>query len=714
MAMVTYKTRPGSRYPPGAKAFPDGVNFSVFSRHATGVTLHLYDREESVAPFQVIRLDPEENQTFFFWHVFVEGLRPGAFYTWRVSGPDNRREKGYRFDPQKDLLDPWARAVSDRLWNRQRASRPGDNRSSSMRAIVVDEEYDWEGDRPLNRSPENAIIYELHVGGFTRHPSSGAIAPGTFSALAEKIPYLLDLGVTDVELMPVMSFDEQDVPDSAAVRGLINYWGYSPHSFFALHPRYCSSCEHLNEFRDMVKRFHQAGIGVILDVVFNHSAEAGEEGPTINFKGLANEIFYILDREDRRLYKDYTGCGNTINCNHPVVSTFLVSCLEYWVREMHVDGFRFDLASVLTRGEDGEPMYNAPVLWNIEFSDELSQTHVIAEAWDAGGLYQVGGFPGFRWAEWNGRYRDVIRRFVRGDEGLIGEVATRISGSSDLYEHQGRLPINSINFVTCHDGFTLQDLVSYNRKHNEMNGEASRNGWDENFSCNCGVEGDTSDPEILSLRMKQAKNYMAILLLSQGVPMFLAGDEVLRTQQGNNNAYCQDNAVSWFDWALLERNSEMLRFVREMTRFRKRHPSLVRRHFLRGARNEEKRLPDITWHGLRLEEPLWNHPKACLLAFTLGAVSPEEEDLHVILNMSQDELDLPLPKVEGRYWALAIDTSKGSPEDILAPGRQPRVQGDGISVEARSVVVMESREDFLKPKSNSILLIPRRFDPPSG
>ncbi len=692
--MVRYKTRPGSRYPPGARVFPDGVNFSVFSRNATGVMLYLYEREESRAPFQVVRLDPQENRTFFFWHIFVEGLRPGACYTWRVSGPDHTKEKGYRFDPGKDLLDPWARAITDRLWSRRRARRPGDNRASSMRAVVVDEEYDWEGDRPLNHSPENAIIYEMHVGGFTRHPSSGATAPGTFSALAEKIPYLVDLGVTDVELMPVMAFDEQDVPDRAVARNLINFWGYSPHSFFALHPRYCSSCgrnERLKEFRDMVKAFHKAGIGVILDVVFNHTAEAGADGPVIHFKGFANEIFYLLDRQDRRVYKDYTGCGNTMNCNHPVVSTFLVSCLEYWVREMHVDGFRFDLASVLTRGEDGEPMYNAPVLWNIEFSDVLSQTHVIAEAWDAGGLYQVGGFPGFRWAEWNGCYRDVIRRFVRGDKGLIGEVATRISGSSDLYESQGRLPINSINFVTCHDGFTLHDLVSYNRKHNEMNGESNRDGWDENFSWNCGVEGKTANPQVLSLRSKQAKNFMAVLFLSQGVPMFVAGDEVLRTQRGNNNPYCQDNPVSWFDWTLPETNREMLRFVQEMIRFRKRHPALMRKHFLRGIRNEGNRLPDVTWHGLMLGKPLWNDPDGQLLAFTLAGAGPEEEDLHVVFNMSESLLELPVPEVEGRCWNIAIDTAKGPPEDILSPAAQPMVREAVIRVKPRSVVVLESR-----------------------
>ncbi|RJR43838.1 MAG: glycogen debranching enzyme GlgX [Desulfobacteraceae bacterium] len=692
--MLTHRTRQGSRYPPGAKVFPDGVNFSIFSQNASAVRLHLYEREESVEPYQIIDLDPERNRTFFFWHVFVEGLGPGAVYAWRADGPGTTRENGYRFDKEKDLVDPYARAVTMKVWNRAKAIAPGDNRDSSMRAIVVKEEFDWEGDRPLNHAPESMIIYELHVGGFTRHPSARTAAPGTFAALAEKIPYLLDLGVTDVELMPIMAFDEQDVPTGAALRCLTNYWGYSPHSFFSLHPKYCYSCgyrEQLREFRDMVKKFHRAGIGVILDVVFNHTAEAGKDGATINFKGLTNDIFYHLDPEDRRIYRDFTGCGNTINCNHPLVCSFLISCLEYWVRELHVDGFRFDLASVLSRGERGEPMYNAPVLWNIEFSNELSRSHVIAEAWDAGGLFQVGGFPGFRWAEWNGRYRDVIRKFVRGDWGLIGEVATRVSGSSDLYEHQGRLPINSINFVTCHDGFTLNDLVSYNKKHNEMNGEENRDGWDENLSWNCGEEGETTDPEVLSLRSRLAKNFMTILLLSRGVPMILAGDEVLRTQRGNNNAYCQDNEISWFDWSLLEKNSGMLRFVRMMIAFRKRHPCLVRRHFLRGIRQEGQRIADVTWHGLRLEKPLWNDAYAQVLTFTLGAVHPNEEDLHVVFNMSKRLLQMELPEIKGRYWTLAIDTSKSSPNDILPAAEQPIVRRKRIGVKGRSVVVLESR-----------------------
>ncbi|MBU1904295.1 MAG: glycogen debranching protein GlgX [Proteobacteria bacterium] len=694
VAMEAYKTRPGFRYPPGVKLDNEGANFSVFSRHASGVELCLYEAPGSPAPFQVIRLDPENNRTFFFWHVYVEGIREGTCYTWRVDGPNNTKEAGFRFDKDKELLDPWARAVSVKSWDRRKASRPGENRQTAMRAIVVDDRYDWEGDQPLNHRLENTVIYELHVGGFTRNPSSGVTNPGTFSGVIEKIPYLKELGITDVELMPIMAFDDQDIHQGAAARGLRNYWGYSTHSFFCPHPGYCvfpESGTQRREFRDMVKALHKAGIGVIMDVVVNHTAEAGDQGPVINYKGLFNEIFYHLDPRDRSVYRDYTGCGNTVNCNHPLVTNLLVACMEYWVREMHVDGFRFDLASVLARGEDGSPMYNAPVLWSIEFSPILARTKIIAEAWDAGGLYQVGAFPGFRWAEWNGRYRDVVRRFVRGEKGLVGEMATRLSGSSDLYEHQGRLPINSINFITCHDGFTLHDLVSYNQKHNAANGQNSRDGTDDNFSWNCGVEGETEDPEILLARRRQAKNFMAILLLSQGVPMMLAGDEVLRSQKGNNNAYCQDNPLSWFHWDLIEKNQDMLRFVSRMIAFRKRHPNLMRRHFLRRICREGQRLSDVVWHGFKLNEPLWDDTDAQLLAYTLGAVTPDEEDLHIILNMAQKTFKMTLPQITGRAWYRAIDTWQPSPEDIVDKDHQTKIEMQTYMAQPRSVVVLESR-----------------------
>jgi isoamylase len=695
MKTPPYRTRPGSRYPFGAKADREGVNFSVFSRHATWVELLLYERCDSAAPFQVIPLDPQVNRTFFFWHVFVEGLRPGRPYAWRADGPRDTRRTGFRFDRRKVLVDPWARAVTDDLWDRERAKGNADNGPWSMRGLVTEDDgYDWEGDRPLQRPSEKTIIYEMHVGGFTKHPSSGVASPGTFRGLIEKIPYLRELGVTDVELMPVMAFDRQHVPRETAALGLTNYWGYSSHSFFSPHPGYCTSPgtgSHIRDFRDMVKALHRSGIGVILDVVFNHTAEAGANEAAINFKGLVNEIVYHLDPQDRRRYIDYTGCGNTVNCNHPLVSAFLVGCLEYWVREMHVDGFRFDLASVMARGEDGAPMVNAPVLWNIEFSDLLARTKIIAEAWDAAGLYQVGAFPGFRWAEWNGRYRDVMRRFVRGDKGLVGEAATRLGGSSDLYEHQGRLPFNSVNFITCHDGFTLRDLVSYDRKHNEANGQQNLDGTNDNFSWNCGWEGETDDLEIVSLRKRQAKNFMAVMMLSQGVPMILSGDEVLQTRMGNNNGYCQDNALNWFDWALTEKNGDMLRFVREMIAFRKRHPCLMRRRFFSSDRDEGRRLPEIAWHGVNLHEPPWDDPEARVLAFTLGALDDAEEDLHVVLNMSERALDAPLPEAPGRSWHLAVDTSQPSPGDILAAHEQRAVRGILHSVSPRSVVVLESR-----------------------
>jgi glycogen operon protein len=449
--------------------------------------------------------------------------------------------------------------------------------------------------------------------------------------------------------------------------------------------------DHADEFRDMVKALHEAGIGVILDVVFNHTAEGGAGGPFINFRGIGNETFYHLDPEDRSSYRDYTGCGNTVNCNHPLVSRFILECLEYWVHEMHVDGFRFDLASVLSRGENGKPLYHAPVLWNIEFSNLLSDTRIIAEAWDAADLYQVGDFPGFRWGEWNGQYRDVVRRFVRGDRGLQAELAQRVSGNSDLYQDDDRLPINSINYVTCHDGFTLHDLVSYNKKHNAGNGEDNRDGNNHSHSWNCGVEGDTDDADIRNLRRRQAKNYLAILLLSQGIPMLSAGDEVLRTQQGNNNAWCQDNELGWFDWSLVESNADMLRFTRQMIAFRRRHACLMHTRFLSGQAREGYLFPDISWHGPRLSQPDWDDPAAQLLAWTLGAVQAGEEDLFIVLNMKQDSLDMPLPALPEGHWYLAVDTALPSPQDIRVAHKQVLQTLPVYRLSPHSCVVFERR-----------------------
>ena len=516
-----YLTRPGRRYPPGASVEDDGVNFSIYGRHATGAELLLYEGADSPEPFQVIRLDPEINHTFFSWHLLVVDLPPGTHYTWRMDGPFDPHGHGWRFDKGIELADPWARAVNVCDWDRRRRQREGVRPHDSARAVVLAEEYNWEGDTPRWVPSEDMIVYELHVGGFTRDPTAGVGHPGSFAGLIEKIPYLKDLGITHVELLPIMAFDEQDVPDGVWENGLSNFWGYSSYGFFSPHPGYCVTPEqgtHRREFRDMVKAMHKAGIGVILDVVFNHTSEGNAGGPVMSFKGLGNETFYCLDETDKDRYLDFTGCGNTVNANHPFVARYILDCLEYWVREMHVDGFRFDLASAMARDSNGHPMANPPALWGIELSDILAATKIIAEAWDAAGLYQVGTFPGYRWMEWNGRFRDSIRRAVRGDGGLVAEIATRLSGSSDLYQANLRRPINSINFVTCHDGFTLWDLVSYEAKHNEANGEGNRDGTNDHLSWNCGVEGETTNRAILALRRRQAKNLSGAAVLEPRHP----------------------------------------------------------------------------------------------------------------------------------------------------------------------------------------------------
>jgi glycogen operon protein len=685
-----YAIRPGSRFPPGATPSGDGVNFSIFGRHATRAELLLYATADAAEPAQVIELAGEQHRSFFFWHVFVEGLPLHACYTWRLDGPEDALHTGRLFNRPKELLDPWARAVSDAAWDRRRAADPADAGHASLRAFVTD--VPLRADRPPKGRLDGAIIYELHVGGFTRHPSSGVTHPGTFDGLIEKIPYLRDLGVTHVELMPAMAFDEQDVPRAAADGGLTNYWGYSTHSFHSPHPRYCTDpARAAHEFRALADALHSAGIGLLLDVVFNHTAEGGPDGPVISFKGLANDIFYHLDVGDRRRYRDYTGCGNTVNCNHPLVTAFIVRCLEYWVEHLGVDGFRFDLASVFARDQRGEPMADPPLPWAIESSPILARAAMIAEAWDAAGLYHVGAFPGMAWAEWNGRYRDVLRRFVRGDPGLVGEVATRMAGSADLYGDDGRLPASSINFITCHDGFTLHDLVSYDGKHNLANREENRDGTNDNASWNCGAEGETGDAAVLMLRRRQAKNHLAILMLSRGVPMLLAGDEVLRSQAGNNNAYCQDNTLSWFDWSLTASNRDMLRFVRELIAFRQRHACLTANRFFSGRAGDGRPLPDIAWHGIRLEEPPWHDWHARCLRFTMAGIGPDEEDLHAILNMADHAAEVALPAVPARQWHLVLDTALAPPDDILERGRQRPHAAPSYSASPRSVVVLEAR-----------------------
>ena len=641
---------PGRAHPVGASVVDGGVNFSVFSENASSVELLLFDRPDDASPAQVVPLARD----FHFWHVFVPGVGAGATYAYRADGPSGGP---FGFDHDKVLLDPYARDVATALWDREAATRPGDNIATSLRATVVDPAaYDWEGDRPLGRPLAETIVYELHVAGFTRSPTSSVARPGTFAGLQEKIPYLVELGVTAVELLPVFQFDATDG----------DYWGYNPIAHFAAHDRYGS----LDEFRDLVKALHRAGIEVLLDVVFNHTGEGGKGGPTISLRGLGNEAYYMLSPQNELL--DFSGTGNTLDANDPIAAKLVFDCLCYWVEELHVDGFRFDEGSVLTRGPDGAVMRFPPIVALTELADQLGETKLIAEAWDAGGLYEVGSFPGRRWSEWNGRFRDDVRRFVRGDPGLIGAVATRIAGSSDLYQWAHRPPQASINFVTCHDGFTLNDLVSYNNKHNEANGEGNRDGNNDNLSWNCGVEGETVDAAVESLRERQIRNFAVILLVSQGVPMILAGDEARRTQQGNNNAYNQDNEVSWLDWDRVTANEPLRRFWKLLIDFRKRHPALRRDTFPGSG--------DVCWHGCMLDAPGWDDPSSRVLAFTLA-------DVHVILNMADEELDFELPPGE---WRRAFDTSLASPEDASEPGAAPAVVGGVYRAGGRSAVVLVS------------------------
>ena len=673
-----YRTQTGVRFPSGAKWTPEGVNFSVFSRVATAVELLLFEKDAE-APFQTIVLDPVEQRTFFSWHVFVEGVPVGTRYLWRVRRPGGE---------WREVLDPWARAIDDRRWDRGETVRTG---RVGLRGIVCDLAPGQTGTPRRAKGLDGAVIYEMHVGGFTRHPSAGVSAPGTFRGLIEKIPYLRELGVTHVELLPVMAFDPQDVPPAVGALGRENYWGYSTYGFYAPHPGYCVSDDAVREFRELVSALHAADIGVLLDVVLNHTSEGGRGGPAIHFKTLADDLFYLHDPAEPGAFRDYTGCGNTVNCNHPAVTRFLVHCLEYWAGRLRVDGFRFDLASVFARGEDGSVLANPPLPWNIEFSPTLIDSPLIAEAWDAAGLYQVGSFPGLSWSEWNGRYRDVMRRFVRGDRGLVGDVAGCLAGSSAMYERGGRPTTSSINFITCHDGFTLWDLVSYNGKHNAGNGEANRDGTNDNLSWNCGVEGETSDAAVLRLRHQQARSLMALLFLSQGVPMILAGDEVLRTQRGNNNAWCQDNEVSWQDWRLDGPQRDMLRFMRELIAFRRRHASLQRKRFLTGRPENGSDLPDISWRDETLNPPQWGAPEGQVLGFTLAGRGPDEEPIHVMCNMSARNLAVRLPALPGRKWHLAFDTAAASPADAIPRPDQKPVRPGSQTVRARSVVVWEAR-----------------------
>jgi glycogen operon protein len=678
---------PGCPYPLGALVEPDGVNFSIFSRSAQRLELLLYDDVDADEPTRIIRLDPGEHRTYHYWHTFVPDLRPGQLYAYRAYGPADP-EHGLRFDATKVLLDPYGRAVATPTdYRRAAACLPGRNDRHAFKSVVADvSTYDWEGDAHLRRPFAETVIYEMHVGGFTKHASSG-VEPdhrGTFLGLIDKIPYLQDLGITAVELLPVFQFDRQDAPP-----GLINYWGYSPVSFFAPHCGY-SSCTDplapLNEFRDMVKALHRAGIEVILDVVFNHTAEGDEEGPTMGFRGLENSVYYILEDGGAK-YANYAGTGNTLNANQSIVRRLILDSLHYWVREMHVDGFRFDLASILSRDEQGNPIPNPPVLWDIESDPALAGTKLIAEAWDAAGLYQVGHFIGDSWKEWNGQFRDDVRAFVRGDDGMVVRLANRLLGSPDLYAGEDREAEQSINFVTSHDGFTLNDLVSYSRKHNEANGEANRDGTDANYSSNHGIEGPTDDPAVETLRRRQIKNLHAINLLSLGAPMILMGDEVRRTQYGNNNAYCHDNELSWFDWTNLDNHADIHRFVKELINLRFIRESVTREQHL--SLEELTRRARIKLHGINLGSPDFRHDSHSL---ALAASSLSGDLLmHFALNGWDEPLEFELPALPDwatSGWRRVVDTSLESPDDITPPQSAPPVEGDTYLVNDRSVIVL--------------------------
>jgi isoamylase len=677
----------GRSFPLGATIIGGGVNFCLYSRSGTRVELLFFDREDDARPARVIRIDPSTNRTYHYWHTFVPGVHPGQIYGYRVDGPFDPAG-GMRFDFSKVLLDPYGRAVVvPGNYGREAAKSKNDNAATAMKSVIVDPgTYDWEGDVPLNRPSAQTIIYEMHLKGFTRHPGSGVSeqSRGTFAGLIEKIPYLQNLGITAVELLPVFQFDAQDCPP-----GLVNYWGYAPVSFFAPHQAYSSRRDPLgpmDEFRNMVKALHRAGIEVILDVVYNHTAEGGHDGPTLSFKGLDNCTYYILE-EDRSRYANFSGCGNTLNTNHPIVRRMILDSLRYWVEEMHVDGFRFDLASILTRDPSGNVLPSPPVLLDIESEPSLAGTKLIAEAWDATGLYQVGNFIGDSWKEWNGRFRDDVRSFFRAEHGSAARFADRLIGSPDVFGHEKREVEQSINFVTCHDGFTLNDLVSYERKHNEANGENNRDGTDDNRSWNCGVEGPTENPAVEKLRNRQVKNFLTATLISLGIPMILMGDEVRHTQRGNNNAYCQDNEISWFDWSLVSKHAEVHRFVR----------LLIARRLMRDVEGELQRISleqlvreaRKEWHGVKLHKPDWGD-NSHSIALT-SELRKEGALTHLILNAYWEPLVFELPRAGRKsenVWHRWIDTGLDPPNDIVEWQTAPLVEGRTYRVEARSVALL--------------------------
>jgi glycogen operon protein len=637
--------------PFGATAREGGINFAVFSRHAHSVHLVLF-REGEAEPLAEVPLDPTINKTGDIWHILVRGLPSDVLYGYRVNGPFSPRQ-GHRFNPKAVLLDPYARAVTGgHPWG----ARPETNGRPGLLGRVVVDDFDWEGDVPPATPLSQTVIYEMHVRGFTRHASAEVQHPGTFLGMTEKIPYLKSLGVTAIQLMPVLEFDEHDMvlEHPGTGKPLLNYWGYAPLSFFAPKAAYAvEPGQQVREFKEMVKRFHKAGIEVILDVVYNHTGEGNEHGPSLSFRGLDNLIYYMLDREGR--YYNFSGCGNTLNCNHPLVRDLIIDSLAELVAELHIDGFRFDLASILGRGPDGKVLEDPPLIRHIAEHPLLAGTKLLAEAWDAAGLSQLGKFPAWgRWAELNGLFRDDVRRFVRSDAGATSSLAKRICGSLDLYGDSSRHPYHSINFVTCHDGFTLYDLVSYTQKRNQENGENCLDGWNDNLSWNCGVEGPTDNPGIETLRQRQMRNFLTLLFLSQGVPLLLMGDEFGRTQRGNNNAYCQDNDISWVDWSLAQKNAGLVRFTSQMIALRRKYFAISREQFVNR----------VTWHGTRVGDPDWTgHSRT--LAFQMHGWHGQPS-FYVICNAHWEPQRFHLPPVDGQWrWRRVVDTNLASPNDIV-------------------------------------------------
>lgn len=691
-----YRLRPGKPLPFGASIVPAGINFSIYSSAATSCTLVLFRKREPEPFIEIPFFDDFRIGDVFAMTVFDLNWEE-IEYGYRMDGPWDPGS-GLRFDKSKILMDPYARIIGGReVWGVQ----PNWNDQYQHRSRLVADDFDWEHDTPLETPIEDLVIYEMHVRSFTAHESSGVSkrSRGTFAAIAEKIPYLKALGVNCIELMPVYEFDEFENSRVNPATGemLYNYWGYSTVGFFAPKAGFAATGKlnmQVDEFKNMVKQLHAAGIEVMLDVVFNHTAEGNERGPYISFRGLDNKAYYMLTPEG--YYFNFSGTGNTLNCNNPIVRGMVLDCLRYWAAEFHIDGFRFDLAAILGRDQNGAPLSNPPLLEQLAHDPILAHCKLIAEAWDAGGLYQVGSFPAYnRWAEWNGKYRDAVRKFVKGEMGMVGEIAQRVQGSPDLYASRG--PTASINFITAHDGFTLMDLVSYNDKHNEANGEGNNDGANDNNSWNSGWEGETTDPGVIALRHQQIKNFASILMTSQGVPMILMGDEVGRTQYGNNNTYCHDNLLNWLDWTLTEKNADLLRFFQQIIAFRNAHPVLRNRFFLSQRDYLGIGVPDISLHGTQPWQIDWSDGSARILAFMLngdyargGAV--RDDTLYVAMNMYWDAVNFTAPELPaGMRWHVAVNTAMPSPQDIWEVGSEPPLPDANILLGGRSVVILVGR-----------------------